>query len=64
MTNLSELTMTCILLAAQLSRTVILIFVIALFTVTFISSAIITYKIRKKKFSEKSEQNDKYKNPE
>ncbi len=60
MINSSELTMTCILSAVQPSRTVTLIIVIALFTVTFICSAIITYKIRKKKLSGKSERNDKY----
>lgn len=51
-----------IILSAQPSKTVVLIVVLVLFTLTFISSAVVTYKIRKKKLSEKSEQNFKDKN--
>lgn len=62
MINSSETVMSCMLSASQPSRTVVLIIVIFLFTITFITSAAITYKVRKKKLSEKSKQNFQDKN--
>lgn len=64
MINSSETFMSCILSAPQPSRTVVLIIVILLFTMTFIISAVVTYRIRKKKLDEKSRQNLKDKNSE
>lgn len=64
MINSSETFMSCILSASQPSRTVVLIIVILLFTLTFIISAVVTYRIRKKKLDEKSRQNLKDKNSE
>ncbi|MCM1507195.1 MAG: hypothetical protein NC177_08695 [Ruminococcus flavefaciens] len=40
------------------NNTLVLIIVIVLFTVAFISSALITYKIRRKKSAGKSESHD------
>lgn len=39
-----------------MNNTLILIILIAVFTVTFISSALITYKIKRKKSKERKEQ--------
>ncbi|MDE7137041.1 MAG: hypothetical protein K2O29_01075 [Ruminococcus sp.] len=64
MINSSKMFMSCILSASQPSKTVVLITVILLFTLTFIISAVVTYRIRKKKLSEKSRQNLKDKNSE
>ncbi|MDE6665351.1 MAG: hypothetical protein K2K14_04070 [Ruminococcus sp.] len=53
-----------IILSAQPSKTVVLIVVLVLFTLTFIISAVVTHKICKKKLSKKSRRNFQDKNSE